>query len=198
MPLSSYSALQTSIVSWANRIGDLTFSQAVPDFIRLTEARLNRSLRLPEQEASATVTLTDGVGDLPDDYLQYRSAAFGDQTLEYYDPQWAARMDLSGTPTGFAIVGKTVKVYPSGSGGLTLAYFQTIPPLADNASNWVLESFPNLYLYGALLESAPFLQDDDRLATWGQLFARALDEAKASGEMATFANVSARVSGPTP
>jgi hypothetical protein len=198
MPLSSYSALQTSIVSWANRLGDLTFAQAVPDFIGLAEARLNRSLRLLEQEASATIPLTDGVGDLPDDYLQYRSATFGGNVLDYYDPQWAAGMDLSGSPSGFAIIGKEIKVYPSGSGNLTLSYFQAIPPLAENATNWVLEGYPSLYLYGALLEAAPFLQDDDRLATWGELFARALNEAKASGDMAKFANVSVRVSGPTP
>jgi hypothetical protein len=186
MPLSSYSALQTSIVSWANRLGDLTFAQAVPDFIGLAEARLNRSLRLLEQEASATIPLTD------------RSATFGGNVLDYYDPQWAAGMDLSGSPSGFAIIGKEIKVYPSGSGNLTLSYFQAIPPLAENATNWVLEGYPSLYLYGALLEAAPFLQDDDRLATWGELFARALNEAKASGDMAKFANVSVRVSGPTP
>jgi hypothetical protein len=43
------------------------------------------------------------------------------------------------------------------------------------SSNWILRDHPDAYLYGALLQAAPFLRDDERIAVWGGLFERAID-----------------------
>jgi predicted transcriptional regulator len=41
------------------------------------------------------------------------------------------------------------------------------PALTDPAGgNWLLSANPDVYLYAALVESAPFLKDDDRVALW--------------------------------
>lgn len=37
---------------------------------------------------------------------------------------------------------------------------------ADNETNWLTDFAPNLLLYRSLLECAPFLGSDDRIATW--------------------------------
>jgi hypothetical protein len=56
------------------------------------------------------------------------------------------------------------------------ALYWQLPPLLDDANqtNWLTEYAPNLLLYAALLESAPFLKDDGRINTWQGLYDRAL------------------------
>ena len=48
-----------------------------------------------------------------------------------------------------------------------MVYRANIPPLASNGANWLLTLAPDLYLYGALLESAPYIKEDGRIQTWG-------------------------------
>ena len=59
----------------------------------------------------------------------------------------------------------------------TLAYWTKLTPLSDAASsNWVLATHPDVYLYGTLVQSAPYLMDDARLSVWGGLFTTALED----------------------
>ena len=48
-------------------------------------------------------------------------------------------------------------------------------PLSDaNPTNSVLATAPDVYLYGALVEAAPYIKDDERTALWDQRFQTAL------------------------
>lgn len=49
------------------------------------------------------------------------------------------------------------------------------PPLLDETTqtNWLTDIVPNLLLYAALLECAPFLKNDERIAVWQSLYDRA-------------------------
>ncbi len=48
-----------------------------------------------------------------------------------------------------------------------MIYRKVVPALSDaNTSNWLLACAPDAYLYGALLESAPYIKDDERIAVW--------------------------------
>ena len=50
-----------------------------------------------------------------------------------------------------------------------------VPALSDAApTNWLLTKAPMIYLYGALLQTAPFTGDDGRIATWGKLYTQAV------------------------
>lgn len=50
-------------------------------------------------------------------------------------------------------------------------------PLSDtNPTNIVLTIAPDVYLYGALVESAPYLKDDPRVAVWEQRFMQGIAE----------------------
>ena len=66
----------------------------------------------------------------------------------------------------------------------TVVYIQKITALSDaNTSNWVLSNAPDAYLYGALIHSAPFLRDDERIGVWAALYQSAIDGLnRASGE----------------
>jgi hypothetical protein len=55
-----------------------------------------------------------------------------------------------------------------------VVYYQ-LPELLDDTvqTNWVTEQAPQLLLYAALLEAAPFLGNDERIAVWQSMYDRA-------------------------
>jgi hypothetical protein len=72
MALGTYSELKTSIANYLNR-DDLT--SVIPDFITLTENRLDRELRVRANMVRATTTTTSGTPfyNLPTDLIELRS-----------------------------------------------------------------------------------------------------------------------------
>jgi hypothetical protein len=58
--------------------------------------------------------------------------------------------------------------------------------LANNDPNWLLTLAPDLYLYGALLESAPYIKEDGRIQTWALGLSTALDGLNNLGLTSTF------------
>jgi hypothetical protein len=68
-----------------------------------------------------------------------------------------------------------------------LYYISELPALSDsNTSNWLLEHYPDAYLYGSLIHSAPYLKDDARLQVWAALYQSAIDAINAESEKAKF------------
>ncbi len=64
---------------------------------------------------------------------------------------------------------------PDGSYSAILMYYAKVPTLSDsNETNWLLTHYPDIYLYGALLHSAPYLREDERAQTWAALHAAAV------------------------
>jgi hypothetical protein len=53
------------------------------------------------------------------------------------------------------------------------AKFQNLS--GTTTSNWVLQNAPDVYLYGALMEMEPFLQNDARIAVWAAGYDRAIN-----------------------
>jgi hypothetical protein len=201
MPLSTYTDLQAAIADWLAR-ADL--SPSIPDFVRLAEARLNLILRCREMTASATLMPAAGTCTLPADFVEALAVvadASPRSLLEAVPLGWAeAQFPTypSGTPHYYALFGSSLKTYPQGSAALTLTYVQALPPLAANASNWLLAKAPGAYLYGALLEAAPFLDNDPRVALWGQAWERVTGELNAADQRAVLGRNSARASGVMP
>ncbi|AQQ16970.1 hypothetical protein A8D61_00035 [Burkholderia cenocepacia] len=69
----------------------------------------------------------------------------------------------------YTIIGTNIllQTYIDGSSALTMYYYQELQGLSDsNESNWLLEDYPNLYLYATLLEATPYLIDDERIEVW--------------------------------
>lgn len=204
MALDDFPGLVSTIVSYAFRAGDAEFEAMVPTFIQLTESRINRTLRVAEMEQVTDIALTGGAGALPADYLQIRRVHAGSPSveLELVTPGWAGSAyptNYGGPARHFTIVGNTIQSYPSSTGPLSIVYYAKIPPLTETSpTNWLLEKAPELYLYGALTEAAPYMLDDGRIQGWMTLFLGALKELRAADVMGRFGTGGARVSGPTP
>ena len=187
MALTSFSELSTAILTWINRTGDTDLIAAVPDFIRLAELNAQRRLRVGQMLASTTITLTNGAGSLPSDYVQYRriwDTAYPDIDLE---PGTAESV------RGFKIAGSSITAYPTTIGTLGIDYYQEIPALtASNTTNWLLEDVPEVYLYGSLVAAMPFVLDDNRAGVWKSFLEEAYQALENQDVMTRYAKAGRR------
>ncbi len=183
MGFSTYGALKGEVAAWLRRT-DL--DAEIAGFIALAEAQISRRLRSARMLAEAALTTTAGAVDLPSDFAAARSVSLADgpgYPLGYAAPETAAAFCGLGPPQAFTLKGGRLVLTPPGAGtlALTLVYYARLAALSDAApSNWLLASHPDAYLYGALVQSAPFLRADERLGTWASLFSQILDDINAS------------------
>jgi hypothetical protein len=64
-------------------------------------------------------------------------------------------------------------------------YYAQIPSLSvSNTTNWLLTEAPDVYLYATLIQSAPYLKEDERIGTWAGIYQRLLADLKVSDERA--------------
>lgn len=183
----NYTTLKSSVADFLNR-QDLT--AAIPTFIGLAEAQCNRSVRHWKMLSRATATLDAQFTELPEDWLEAKNVQLNTDpvrsltyvTMEHADLLRAGAHRSPGEPKHYTLVGGTIEVIPEPSPTYTIemVYYARIPTLTDVApSNWLIVDHPDLYLYGALLQSAPYLKDDPRLATWTALYSGAIAQVNA-------------------
>lgn len=186
MTIATYAELSTEIASLTHREGDTDFTGKVALFVRLLEARLNRELRVKEMQATlASTTLTSGAATLPAGFLAFVEVRFDSSpsyTLHPRALEWIRAQDstATGNATDFAITGTEVICWPP-TGPIKGTYYTEIPGLETNSSNWLLTKYPDLYLFGSLVEAALWAQDDAALAKWAPR-ASALIEAANSAD----------------
>ena len=184
MSITSYAELQTAIGNWLAR-DDLTIR--IPEFITLAEAKLNRQLRCQDSEVRAitTINLLSAEPEfisLPLDFQMMKSLRLQSVTgkprvqflaQEQLDDYRTSINDQVGRPLYFTVFGIELELAPTPDDSyvLEMIYRSVLPALsATNTSNWLLEVAPDAYLYGALLEAAPYMRDNDQLQVWGSAF----------------------------
>lgn len=203
MALTNYTELQASVADWLNR-QDL--SAQIPDFIAMAEARFNRELRLNSMlKRDTTVATTDYVA-LPADWLEHVAVTVvGDGTvyrpLAYLANEEFYRVrlqNLTGTFRYYTIQDSNIALLPEMSAGsvtLEIFYYAKIPVLSgSNATNWLLQRAPDLYLYASLMAAEAFLQNDERVPQWAAAMQNAIDSLKLESERAKYpqGNLTAR------
>jgi hypothetical protein len=202
MTLQTYSDLTAAIGNWLQR-SDL--AALLPNFVQLFEACANRRLRVRQQEATAALTPAGGVVALPADYLAWRRLTWTGnprQELGYVEPSWlqAAYPDLpADIPRVFTIEGGNIKTMPLDPGNiaLELVYFQQIPSLAANSTNWLMSQHPDLYLFGALTEAQAYTVNAETAALWKARRDELFDEIEKLSNKSRGAGA-VRTMGPTP
>jgi hypothetical protein len=183
MAISNYGELKTAVADWLNR-DDLT--SVIPTFIDLAHAKLNRRLRVREMIQRSTASITDQFSNLPSDFLELRNIQLNvtiPKSLEYVTiEQMDQERGLGNTarePAYYTLMGSTIEVFPTPDQSYTLelAYYQDIPTMsADTDTNWLLTKAPDVYLYGALLQAAPYLKDAEETGLWLQAHDMVVDE----------------------
>lgn len=188
----TYAGLKASIADFLNRT-DLT--AVIPDFIALFEAEANRELRVRQKIISATATVSSEFAELPEDFNGAITVTLPDNSdLDFVSPEgladrkrWGGTTAQSGTPTCVAVVGSQFQFYPATTSALvvTLTYYQRFTPFSSGA-NWLSTDHIDLYLYGSLVHSAPYLQDDLRLPIWASLALKAINDLKSADKKESY------------
>lgn len=192
---TTYSTLVSDITSYIERGAsaqtDETVHDQIPRLINLAERKICQDLKLLGQIEALTDPsgLPAGVAVItkPDRWRETVSMWYGagasnshrkplfPRSYEYLRTYWPndSVTDADNPPGFYAdydlqhwlIAPTPDQTYPLE----VLCYMQ--PPLLDqtNQTNFWTDYTPALLLYSALLETAPFLKDDDRLQVWGQL-----------------------------
>ena len=191
---TSYANLQTNIADYLART-DLT--DKIPMFIALAEKRLNRDLRLRQTLQQSTYTLADGFKiPTPADFLEMQDLHLEGNPLITLTFQTVSQFyrrnggtSGQGQPVNYTLVADNFVLAPQPTGATTanMTYYKIPKVLSEiNPSNEYLEVCPDLLLYASLAESAPFLMDDPRLATWDGLYNTGLASITKSDEQSTF------------
>jgi hypothetical protein len=180
MAITTYSELQTAVQNWLDRT-DL--SSRVPEFIALAEAKFNRRLRVRQQLTTTSLSPSSGSASLPSDYLEWKRVTWEgspQRELEYVEPTYLVQAypdSPSDTPRFFTIEGANLKIGPVSSTSITLAYYEKIDALTDQATtNWLLTAHPDVYLFGALVEASAFGEGLDEAAAWAARLELGLNE----------------------
>ena len=190
MAISNYSELKTAIASWLDRT-DLT--DIIPDFIALAETRHKRDFKIRRMETRVTANTIDGSEfySLPDDYVAMRNIKLNTDPktpLEFLTPEIMDRLNAGsskGTPKAYTIKGNNIELRPIPDGvyQVEVSYYKHFTALSDsNTTNDMLTHHPDVYLYGALVEAEPYLQNDKRIDTWASFYERAKRDIIASNE----------------
>jgi len=179
MTIATRQELIDEVQSWLFGRGDI--ATKVPTFIRMFEAKANRILRCRQMEERATayVNLTGAPEfvSLPENFQTMRRIRLPEETqkktLKFAVPTQLDALreqsDTAGTPEFFTIFGTELELYPTPNAAseLEMIYRRTLAPLVAAAdTNWLLDLAPDLYLYGTLMEAAPYLHEDERIPTW--------------------------------
>ena len=190
---TSYDNLKTNIADYLAR-QDLT--DKIPMFVALAEKRLNRDLRLRQTLQQSTYTLDSGFQvPTPSDFLEMKDIHIDGNPIvnlnfktvsQFYR---LANVSGSGDPINYTLVSNNFVLAPrpTGSSVINMTYYKIPKILSDtNASNEYLDVCPDLLLYASLVESAPFLMNDERLTTWEALYTRGLTSITKSDEQSEF------------
>lgn len=187
MPLSTYAELRASVAGWLHRD---SLTDVIPDFIRMAELEINRRLRIVPQEVVADLECIPGSRSVP------LPADFG-SPVGLWDTHVEPRQPLVMVPAANLPIDDSLSTVPRywGVDGATIAfnckadqayslqlrYLQNLFLSDDAPTNTLFARAPDLYLYGALAQSAPYLQHDARLPMWQATFERLLRSVAAEG-----------------
>lgn len=187
----TYTGLLASLASWMDR-DDLT--AVLPDCVTLFESNANTEAAIRTQfNRTSTIIPTSASLDYiatPTDYLGTDSviltASGGGSlvTLKPYGGAAAMYTDYpnasaaKGQPKGFINMTGKIELAPNPDATYPtrLYYYQKIPSLVTNSTNWLLVNFPQIYLFGSLVAAEAFLGSDPRIQTWGTLYDNAIQK----------------------
>lgn len=186
----SYSDLKTQVANYLAR-QDLT--DKIPTFIELAEIRLNRDLRLRQTLQNSIYTMVARTKEVPapKDFLEMKDQHLNTQPITNLGFQSTSSffrnglVNTIGKPKFYTQVSQnfTYAPTPDSDYEVEMTYYKKPTLMSDtNPSNEYLIYAPDLLLYAALAEAAPYLMDDARLATWQLLYDRGLASLTKSNE----------------
>jgi len=156
----------------------LDLADKLPSFIDMAQKRIFRVLQCRENEAQFTSPLPSSGYPVPTDYVSLKYLLVNGTPMTSITARRLKSLvsdaPAVGLPTSFARVHDAFQFHPPADSfsDVELSYSADLSSdvTDDVATNDVLITYPDLYLWGSLLMAAPFLNEDERMGTWKGLY----------------------------
>lgn len=187
MSITTYAELKTAIQNWTHRSS--LADARLAEFIALGEARIARELRVRDMETIASVSVVAGTrtAALPTNYRGLKRVTIDTDpvtNLNYVSPgfYWSTwGSSSSGEPIDYTIEAGNFTFGPIPVANRTASVLsQGLAALTASVTPALFTNNPDVYLYAALAESAPYLGNSDRLPEWEGKLQIALSTVKES------------------
>lgn len=192
MAISNYTELKSALDDFLGGRSDVPWDT----IIVMLEAHLNRILvhrRMTTTTTLSTVAGTRSVA-LPTDMVEIEALTVQRDPRVLLDFVTSSQLETdypfntSGTPAVYTIIGTDLRFAPTPDAvySVECIYKQQLPSLTANATNWLLTYHPDVYMYGALTLTAPYLRNDERITVWASYFERALEGVASENDRAQY------------
>jgi hypothetical protein len=175
MAISNRQELEAAVIEWMAR-SDI--QPNIANCIALAEAYFNRRLRVRQMENVVEFTPVTGSVGLPLDYLAWRRLTWlgsPNRDLEYVVPSVLTRQfaaNGAGVPAKFTIEGQYINLRPvDDATNVEFNYYARIDPLSADPTqgsdtNWLLLTYPDMYLAGTLAWVNTLVQNQEQFQQW--------------------------------
>ncbi len=187
--ITSYAGLKAGMLAWLARSGDTLLDSRFDDFLQACERRMyygqateepgnplrSDPLRIVEMETSDPAFVLQATVPQPPAFVELISVLLNSpeallqivsqRTLDTYGGQSLGHI------AKIAVSGANFRVKDDPAGATaTLRYYQKLATPTGATVNAILTSYPDVYLFGCLIEAAIFTQDELATQRYLQLY----------------------------
>lgn len=196
MQFSNYSDFRTAVLKLID--GDdvsASFSVETLDLlIGMGETRVYHDLRASTMVTPLSVAVSSNAAALPADLIELKEAYFsGDKPLDIVPLDRLRALEADGVLTGAtpryaAQDGDTLRFWPTASGTVLGNYYKRPADMKSDtwANQTTLARYPELFLFASLIESSPFIGEDQRIPIWETKYGQALEVARQNERMRVY------------
>jgi len=159
-----------------------TFDTGTLDLlISMGENRVYRSLRADTMRTSASIAPVSNLVALPADLIELERVFVDGRQVEIVD-DWrleellADNIGASGVAY-CAHIGSNLKFWPAATTDATVWYYAKPAAMLTAGESTTYTRYPEVFLYAAVAESAPFVGEDSRLPMWESKYQQYLADA---------------------
>jgi len=186
----NYEEIKALAISYSDR-NDVEITANIDNFIRVAESRINRALKTQQMETRVSIPtiaeqeyydLPVGFGGLRDIEIRATEDDRKRYTLAYISPEQmnnrSSHSDDGTYKIYYTIIANQIQIMPPQDGKIMeLVYYKLITALDSvNPENWISTTYPDLYLFGILVEITSFVKDDVAAGLWNSRFSSTLNE----------------------
>ena len=182
MPFSNRSELRVAIRDYLMRPADTTNipDAVLDDVIVMNEAEVFDRLDLNEVETNdPAFAVTAGLTALPTGFKGFRRDPIASYQGNSYNLKLSSPMQITdecggrtGAPRLYCIEANQLRLgfAPAESLTLDITYWGKPAAITDTTSNIILDTYPQIYLFGSLRFCAPYIGEDGRLQLWNGFY----------------------------
>lgn len=190
-----YAGIVSTALAYSDRATSIPVSSNMDNFLRIVESRVNRQLLIMRMSSTVytpidTTQLQPFRYALPDDFLAERSIritqletpSYSNVLLLVNHEQFSnIQNNVSSLPV-YMLISGFIQINPVPVNAvdatyiLEINYFKGVPAIISGATNWLSQYYPDIYIFGLMVEINSFVKDAETTAMWDARFQGALSE----------------------